>query len=181
MRCWMKKKDAVLTLQTHCRSLALPIDSERRISPRDNQIQIGKCAMVLIASAETSLSSNLWVVSSVQLCKQYIIEKFLPWRTSAIACLLQFQWMCKKLSWRQATPHVCLRMKQTDACKRSVLLFMTVKTRPFGWNRLLMCPWFAWNKIKSQMPKTLPFTLWNYCSLYTKHVEILIYKWPPGS
>ena len=40
------------------RSLALPTDSERRISPRDNQIQIGKCAMVLIASAETSLSSN---------------------------------------------------------------------------------------------------------------------------
>lgn len=74
----MKKKDAVLTLQTHCRSLALPIDSERRISPRDNQIQIGKCAMVLIASAETSLSSNFSVVSSVQLCKQYIIEKFLP-------------------------------------------------------------------------------------------------------
>lgn len=88
MRCWMKKKDAVLTLQTHSRSLALPIDSERRISPRDNQIQIGKCAMVLIASAETSLSSNFWVVSSVQLCKQYTIEKFLPWRTSAIACLL---------------------------------------------------------------------------------------------
>ena len=54
----MKKKDAVLTLQTHSRSLALPIDSERRISPRDNQIQIGKCAKVLIASAETSLSSN---------------------------------------------------------------------------------------------------------------------------
>ena len=40
------------------RSLALPTDSERRISPSDNQIQIGKCAMVLIASAETSLSSN---------------------------------------------------------------------------------------------------------------------------
>lgn len=32
----MEKKDAVLTLQMHCRSLALPIDSEGRVSPLDN-------------------------------------------------------------------------------------------------------------------------------------------------